>query len=237
MTHLPNAWDNGRDPGLAGAGMMVYAMDIAAEDVALFEQWYTHEHLPERVGIPGFRRGRRYTRQPGSSGQEHLTIYETADATVFASQPYLDRLDAPTPLTQQVVPRFVNGRRVVVEVVYSHGGIAGRELTLARFSPASEATTGAAEVWNGTVRDALRDDPGILGIHIARPDPAATQAKAATSEGRGASEAAPEDAWLLLVEGTAGTTAAAQRLTASPAVEAVTEISTYDLLMTLLPQS
>lgn len=237
MTRLPNAWDNGHSPGLAGAGMMVYTMDITAEDAALFEQWYSHEHLPERVGIPGFRRGRRYTRQPGSSGQEHLTIYETADATVFASQPYLERLDAPTPLTQQMVPRFVNGRRVVVEAVYSHGGTAGRELTLARFSPVSQLTRGNAEVWNGPVRDVLRDDPGILGIHVAQPDPAATQAKAATSEGRGASEAAPEDAWLLLVEGTAGTAAAAQRLTAGPAVEAVTEASTYDLLMTLLPRS
>jgi hypothetical protein len=69
--------------------------DIDPGDEREFNDWYTREHLPERLAIPGFRRGRRYVRwedeQP--SAQKYLTLYETESVETLASAPYLDRLD------------------------------------------------------------------------------------------------------------------------------------------------
>ena len=41
-------------------GVLALWMDCAAGGEAEFERWYQTEHLRERVGLPGFWRGRRY---------------------------------------------------------------------------------------------------------------------------------------------------------------------------------
>ena len=38
---------------------MLLAFDIAADAIAEHDDWHTHEHLPERLAIPGFLRGTR----------------------------------------------------------------------------------------------------------------------------------------------------------------------------------
>ena len=38
---------------------MLLAFDIAADTIAEHDDWHTHEHLPERLAIPGFLRGTR----------------------------------------------------------------------------------------------------------------------------------------------------------------------------------
>ena len=40
----------------SGAGAMLFFYDIVPEAVADHDDWHTHEHFPERVGIPGFLR-------------------------------------------------------------------------------------------------------------------------------------------------------------------------------------
>jgi hypothetical protein len=45
---------------LAGEGAICIWNDILPEHRAEFYAWHNEEHMPERVGIPGFRRGRRY---------------------------------------------------------------------------------------------------------------------------------------------------------------------------------
>jgi hypothetical protein len=97
----PNAWTTGRRPGLPGQALMLYAVDVDPADEARFSSWYTHEHLPERVAVRGFLRGRRYVRVHGE-GQQHLTLYDARDTSVFTSAEYLARLDDPTPLTRAV---------------------------------------------------------------------------------------------------------------------------------------
>ena len=48
---------------LAG-GILAAWNDCAPEGLAEYEHWYAH-HLAERVGVPGFREGRRYEAVPG----------------------------------------------------------------------------------------------------------------------------------------------------------------------------
>ncbi len=44
---------------LLGQAAMLLSFDIAAEAIAEHDDWHTHEHLPERLAIPGFLRGMR----------------------------------------------------------------------------------------------------------------------------------------------------------------------------------
>ena len=39
--------------------------DIAPETVREFEHWHSIEHMPERLSIPGFRRGTRWKSELG----------------------------------------------------------------------------------------------------------------------------------------------------------------------------
>ena len=46
------------------------------KDATQFYAWHLHEHMPERVGIPGFRRGRRYIAADAATHPEFFTLYE-----------------------------------------------------------------------------------------------------------------------------------------------------------------
>jgi hypothetical protein len=49
---------------ILGQGFVAIWNGIAPEGREEFYEWHNREHMPERVGIPGFRRGRRYTATP-----------------------------------------------------------------------------------------------------------------------------------------------------------------------------
>ena len=44
---------------LLGSAAMLLSFDIAPEAIEEHDRWHTHEHLPERLSIPGFLRGTR----------------------------------------------------------------------------------------------------------------------------------------------------------------------------------
>lgn len=222
----PNAWSNGLQPGLLGAGLMIYEMDIIESDKELFEAWYSHEHMRERVGTPGFRRGRRYLRTDGRLGRRHLTIYETDDTTVFTSDAYLERLENPTSLTRQLVPRFIDGNRTVLKAIYSHGGASGAQLSLVR------APFGRNTDWQASFAHLLREDSSLLGMHAAVPDIDATMAKSSTVEGSDAEEGPIDNDIVVLIEGTGNTDSAAQKFLHSHDMNSGT-ISTYSFVMSL----
>ena len=50
--------------------------------------------MPERVGIPGFRRGRRYRACDDGTRPEFFTLYEAESFEVLQGQDYADRLNA-----------------------------------------------------------------------------------------------------------------------------------------------
>ncbi|MBD7919605.1 hypothetical protein H9657_15145 [Cellulomonas sp. Sa3CUA2] len=231
---LPSAWTDGRRPGLLGQGVMLYTVDLAPADEDLFDLWYTHQHLPERVGTPGFLRGRRYVRREGSPGPRHLTVYETADTAVFRSAEYLRRLDTPTPLTQQAVTLFVEPWRSVMRVLFSHGAAVGRELSVVHLE--SDDAAALARLVEEQAAVVLADTT-MCGLHLVEADLEATQAKSSTSEGQGAAERAASPECVLLADGVAGTAAALRRVldAADGVARATSEVATYDQLVSLLP--
>ena len=82
-----------KPPGARGAMLLLF--DVAADAVDEHDDWHTHEHMPERLAIPGFLRGSRWTRT--TPGPRYCVLYEVADLAVLDSPAYRARLDDPTP--------------------------------------------------------------------------------------------------------------------------------------------
>ncbi len=64
------------DALLGGAAVLIWN-DVAAEAREQFYRWHDNEHIPERLALPGVRRGRRFI--SAGHSPEWLTMYE-ADA-------------------------------------------------------------------------------------------------------------------------------------------------------------
>ena len=117
---------------LLGHGAVLVWNDIAPDGRERFYEWHDKEHVPERLAIAGFRRGRRFVR-PGHS-PEWLTMYETDDLSVVMSPDYLARLNAPTPTTQQTLKYFRNTSRAVCRVMHSAGSSTGGQMLAMRLN-------------------------------------------------------------------------------------------------------
>jgi len=85
--------------GEAALGIWMDVHDAGLDD---FNAWYRQQHLPERLSVPGFLRGRRYENTSGAP--RYFTLYETSEAAVLSSSPYLERLNAPTEWTRRALP-------------------------------------------------------------------------------------------------------------------------------------
>src|SRR2546423_503827 len=104
---------------LLGDAAVVVWNDVAPEGREQFYEWHDKEHIPERLAISGFHRGRRYINQGHSP--EWLTLYEARDLGVLTSPHYLQRLDSPTRQTVHTLQFFRNTSRAVCRVVASTG--------------------------------------------------------------------------------------------------------------------
>jgi hypothetical protein len=235
--------------GLDGTGVLAIWSDAAAEHEEEFNSWYTNQHLPERVGVPGFRRGRRYVKDaPGEL--RYFTLYETADIHVLESGPYLERLNNPTDWTRRVLPYFRNGSRLAMVVTSSAGaGIGGLAATIS-FGP-PEGHGAELRSWAVTGGEQLRAKyPDLTGWHLCETDDQVTHAKAGTEEARasrpGAAAATPaprqSPRWMVMVEATGrgALEAAGELLTGSAGLAAqgaaaVGEFHRYRLMIALSP--
>ncbi len=116
---------------LAGEAVVAIWNGIAPEARAQFYDWHTNEHMPERVGIPGFRRGRRYIAANADTAPEFFTLYEADTMQVLQGSDYANRLNNPTPGTRTTTAQFRDTARALSRVIVSHGpGLGGVLLTI-----------------------------------------------------------------------------------------------------------
>jgi hypothetical protein len=101
------------------AGVLVIWHDVEESAEAEFVKWHVREHMPERVGLPGFLRGQRYVALEGKP--RYFNFYEADDAASFSSPAYRERLNNPTPWTRRVVAHFANTARTVCRRVAQAG--------------------------------------------------------------------------------------------------------------------
>jgi len=182
---------------LAGTGVVAIWHDLLPEAKSDFYEWHNREHMPERVGIPGFRRGRRYIVLKGTA--EFFNLYEADTPEVLGGRDYLDRLNSPTDWTKRVVPSFRNVARSICRVAYSSGVGSGGVIATVCFDvdPAHRAFTIDALTTRLLPPVSLRT--GIAGVHLCLADEAVSNVE--TAEKRARADATRVPTWIVLVEG------------------------------------
>ena len=183
--------------GLAGKAFVAIWHDIAPEGKAEFSAWHTREHMPERLEVSGFLRGRRYVAARGAP--EYFNLYEVESPEVLTSAEYLARLNNPTPWSRQALAHFRHVSRSLCQV----GGSLGRGQGGVILTTAFEATPGGdAELARFLAEDALPavfDRPGVVAAHFGVADRSGSQIVTAERQARGTLTLVP--GWVVLVEG------------------------------------
>jgi hypothetical protein len=100
-------------------GLMAFWSSIEPAHQLAFQRWHNCEHIPERVSIAGFLRGRRY--RSVADSERFLMFYETLDDHVLSSPAYLAALNAPTARTREALGWFRKSTRSVFRLEHSAG--------------------------------------------------------------------------------------------------------------------
>jgi len=155
--------------GLLGRGVLVNWGGVQAASEADYNAWHSLEHMPERLSVPGFRRGRRCQALDGApESLRYFMMYEADEPQVFVSEPYLARLNDPTPWTRRILSVYIAPSRTVCRVLASEGRGTGGWLATLQFGQAAPALPDESRLIAG-MREAM-GLPGILGAHVLRGD-------------------------------------------------------------------
>jgi len=169
--------------------------DMAPAHRSEFEDWHSHEHFPERLGIPGFLRGSRWADASGGNG--FFVMYELDAYETLSSPHYLARLNNPTSWSTKLMPHHSHMVRSLCRVLDSFGGGAARAMLTLRLSPAPGRADELRQYLQG-VLCAIPLRPGFTGGHLLRTE---TPAIAQTQEQkiRGGADAVAD--WVVLAGG------------------------------------
>jgi hypothetical protein len=132
---------------MLGKAAIVMWWDVSADARAEWEEWHTYEHMPERLGIPGFLRGTRWVAL-GDEGS-FFVLYEAAELATITSGPYLERLNNPTPWSRRMMPHHRNMVRSLCVARCGYGAGVPAVMATVRFSgeapelPRRRGVTGA----------------------------------------------------------------------------------------------
>lgn len=183
---------------LLGKAALAMWWNIAPEQRAGFEHWHSSEHFAERLGVPGFLSGTRWTAVSGAP--YYFVMYELDSLDVLGSPAYRERLNQPTPWTMQTMAHFRNMIRSQCRVLGSAGAGTGTALLTLRFSP-REGQAEAVRSWlAGKVLPALAQRPGLCAAHLLQNavPPVPYEQQTAEQKLRGGDTTAD---WVLLVSG------------------------------------
>ena len=180
---------------LLGKAAVAMWWRVRPEQRAEFGDWHSHEHFPERMSIPGFRRGSRWASTTDTDG--FFVLYELERYEVLTSKGYLDRLNAPTPWSTKMMPHHLGMVRSQCRAAASFGGGVATSLATIRLSPAAgreaELQTHLSETL-GT----LAQMPGLTGAHLLLTDTPRTSSPTTEQQIRGKDGAAD---WIILLSG------------------------------------
>jgi hypothetical protein len=177
---------------------MIVWHDIREDDEPEYHRWHTREHMPERLGVPGFLRGRRGVAW-SLAKHRYLTLYEGECLDVFGSAAYLERLNNPTAWTNRVQPAFYNFIRSACAVISTTGrGVGGAMITIRlSFDRKSESKL---EADAAPLTEQIMALDGVSSVDVGRARPEVTGAKTRETELRGTKSDGLFDA-VVLVDG------------------------------------
>ena len=154
---------------LRGKGMLMTFTETAPKDEADFNDWYNREHLDERVGMPGFRRARRYV-GTRPADPKYFASYETGRVADLAAPDYLKLLADQSPWSKRVMKRFTKFHRLTLRITVDLAHGVGGGVAVCRFFPAAEAMAPLRR-WlkDEALPEAIRQ-PGMLGGFVGEND-------------------------------------------------------------------
>jgi hypothetical protein len=135
-------------------GVLLVLNDVLEGAEEEFNRWYQQQHIPERLGVPGFKTARRYRAVDGQPA--YMAVYECESIDVLTSNAYLERLANPTDWTKKVMPGFRNMLRSACRQTWSIGaGVGGGAIVVQ-----CEPIQGREDAARRFVKDALA--PGLM---------------------------------------------------------------------------
>ncbi len=140
-------------------GILAIFNNVAPGREAEFEQWFQHEHLAERIAVPGFLVGRRHEAVAGEP--RYFNLYVTTSSAILKSPAYLARLDHPTPMTRTVMSEiFKDMIRTVCDRIFHRGVLRGTGVVTVRFAQCPDGARLQATI------ERLVREPAVAGGEI-----------------------------------------------------------------------
>ncbi|KAK6375871.1 uncharacterized protein PV06_01554 [Exophiala oligosperma] len=203
-----------------GAAMLVIWGSLNPEDTSIDENalnaWWTNEHLPERLAIPGFHRTRRYfARDPETAASQYLVCYEVSALSTLTSPDYMEALNNPTPGTKQYMPVLASMNRSACNVLFSVArdefdkcstGVGATIAHIVFYPPRSaEARTDLGKWIQAVGWPSLAAFPSSLALHLLEHDDEATKSGSSTKsydEVRFQADDSKQDQsrWMVIIE-------------------------------------
>ena len=181
---------------MLGRAAVAMWWDIAPEMQAEFEDWHSHEHMPERLGIPGFLRGTRWIALSGHPS--YFVLYEAARLATITGGAYLERLNNPTPWSRKMMPHHHNMVRSLCRVRASFGRGLSHALATIRFSPSARNRKRIATWLTSDAMPQLPQRKGLTSAHLLESQPLSAAPQTAEQKIRGGDTRAD---WILIVCG------------------------------------
>jgi len=182
---------------LLGNGAVAIWHDIAPEGRGDFYAWHGKEHMLERVGIPGFLRGRRYVAI--DADLEFFNLYEAVSPAVLTGPDYLGRLNTPTPWTRAAVVHFKKVSRSLCRVAASVGAGQGGLASTWRYDVPDEQSSRHVDDMLCRLLPSIIENGSIAGAHLLAADAQASAVHTAEQKARVERNLIPR--WILIVEG------------------------------------
>lgn len=143
-------------------GLLLVMMEPPAALEEEFHDWYDSEHLPQRLGLPGFETGSRWVCLSG--WPRWLAIYDLSSTAALADPAYA-AVSGPnsTPWSRRILPRTLGRQRIVAEQAHPGEALAPAPETICRLGLARY------EARPGAVLPALRQASGqVMGLRQLR---------------------------------------------------------------------
>ena len=171
---------------MLGRAAVAMWWDVPPEGKAEWEDWHSHEHMPERLAIPGFLRGTRWIAASGEPS--YFVLYEAADLGTLTGGPYVERLNNPTPWSRRMMPHHLNMVRSLCRVREKYGGgLAHATATLQLERPPAAETLAR-----------LAQRKGVSAAHVLEAQSPAGMPQTTEQKIRGGDR---EAKWIALVSG------------------------------------
>src|ERR1039457_5045516 len=177
-------------------GVLLVLNDVVGASEEEFNRWYQQQHIPERLGVPGFKTARRY--RAVDAQPAYMAVYECESIDVFASKAYLERLANPTDWTKKVMPGFRNMLRSACRETWSVGAGMGGGAIVVQCKPSQGREDAARRFVKDTLARGLMQSASLVRMSLWEADAAFSGGPSPEMALRGGSDKSAD--WVLFLE-------------------------------------